>query len=346
MVRKTGIRTKLVRKTGLPFVLAGLRKRSGLVIGLMGVLCFLYVMSLHIWSIVFDGNTYYSDDILMDHLKTIGIQNGMISRGIDCDSVEKSLRMAFDGITWVSVEIDGTLLRVNIKEELNQETMADNVTGGYDLVAEDDGIVDSIITRTGTPQVRVGDEVTKGQVLISGIIDLHNDDGTVVSQRLVCADGDVFLQRVLEMDLRVDQSYEVEQTVQEQHGLYIAVPGYEEHFLLPVSSDYPARRETTIHQLRLFENYYLPIFYGTVDISYYDTQICFYQEEEFKIHCQEVLEEELENLKKKGVEIMENHVIIQSDDLCAYLRGSLVLRQRTGALKPVELSQDETDGSQ
>jgi hypothetical protein len=134
--------------------------------------------------------------------------------------------------------------------------------------------------------------------------------------------------------------------VQENRGLFLNVLGYEETFLLPVSSEYPARKETDVHQLKLFKNFYLPVFAGTVEIQYYDTEICFYDDDTFLLHCQEVLDEELENLKKKGVEIMENHVIIQSDDLCAYLRGTLTLKVRAGVSAPVSLPEDITDSSQ
>ena len=148
------------------------------------------------------------------------------------------------------------------------------------------------------------------------------------------------------MDMRIAQSYEVDQVVHENKGLYISILGRDQTFLLPVSFDYPVRKETDITQLKLFENFYLPVFVGSVDIQYYDTVTCFYEEEEFLNHCQEILNEELANLEKKGVEIMENHVIIQSDDLCAYLRGTLTLKVQAGVSAPVTMPEVAPDQSQ
>jgi similar to stage IV sporulation protein len=346
LVKKTGVQVRLLDKCGLPFFVNRYRKRGGLVLGLLLALLFLYVMRLYIWSIDIEGNTYYSDEVLTDYLETIGIKNGMKSKGIVCDDVEQSLRIAFDGITWVSVEIDGTLLRVNLKENLSQRDIPEENTQTRDLVSDYDGTVLSIITRTGTPKVKAGDTVTKGQILVSGVVELHDDGDAVIGQKQVYADADVFLQTDYEMDLRVDQSYEVNATVQENRGLFLSVLGHEETFLLPVSSEYPARKETEVHQLRLFKNFYLPVFAGIVDIQYYDTEICFYDDAAFQAHCQAVLEDELENLNKKGVEIMENHVIIQSDDLCAYLRGTLTLKVQAGVSAPVALPEDIPDSSQ
>lgn len=346
LVKKTGIKVRLLDKCGLPFFVYRYRKRGALVAGLLLAVIFLYIMSLHIWSIDFEGNIYYSDEVLMDYLETIGIKNGMNSKGIICDDVESALRIAFEGITWVSVEIDGTLLRVNLKENLNMQTVPEKNTDTCDLISDYDGIVLSIITRTGTPKVKAGDVVTKGQVLVSGIIDLHDDAATVIGSRYVYADADVYLQTEYEMNERIEQSYEVNSVVYENKGLFVSILGQQQTFLLPVSLDYPARKETDIKQLHLFDNFYLPIFVGAVDVQYYDTEICFYDDETFLNHCQEILDEELQNLDKKGVEIMENHVIIQSDDLCAYLRGTLILKVKAGVPTPITLPQDMPDQSQ
>lgn len=345
LVKKTGIKVRLLDKCGLPFFIYRYRTRGALAAGLLLAVVFLYVMSLHIWSIDFEGNTYYSDEVLMDYLETIGIRNGMKSKGILCDDIERSLRIAFDGITWVSVEIDGTLLRVNLKENLSLRTVPEEKTDTCDLVSDYDGTVLSIITRTGTPKVKAGDVVTKGQILVSGVIDLHDDAQTVIGNRYVYADADIYLQTDYEMNERVAQSYEVTRIVKENKGLLVSVLGYDQTFLMPVSLDYPARKETDVKQLHLFDNFYLPVFMGTVNIQYYDTEICFYDDDVFLVHCQEVLDHELQNLNKKGVEIMENHVIIQSDDLCAYLRGTLTLKVKAGIPAPITLPQDISEQS-
>ncbi len=346
LVKKTGIKVRLLDKCGLPFFVYRYKKRGALVAGLFLAVVFLYVMSLHIWSIDFQGNTYYSDEVLMSFLESIGIKNGMKSSRILCDDVESAMRIAFDEITWVSVEIDGTLLRVNLKENLNTQTIPEKSTETRDLVSDYDGVVLSIITRTGTPKVKAGDVVTKGQVLVSGVIELHDDAQMVTGNRVVYADADIYVQTEYEMDMRIAQSYEVDQVVHENKGLYISILGRDQTFLLPVSFDYPVRKETDITQLKLFENFYLPVFVGSVDIQYYDTVTCFYEEEEFLNHCQEILNEELANLEKKGVEIMENHVIIQSDDLCAYLRGTLTLKVQAGVSAPVTMPEVAPDQSQ
>ncbi len=342
LVRKTGIRVRLLKKCGLPFFIYRYRKRWVIPMGLILGLIFLYIMSLHIWSMDFEGNSYYSDETLMEFMESIGIKNGMLSKSLVCDDIESKLRIEFDKITWVSVEIDGTLLKVNIKENLNTRDLPEEETKTADLVADCDGTVLSIITRSGTPKVKAGDEVKAGDILVSGVIELHDDNSRLVDYNLTYADADVYIQTEYEINERIDQSYEVETVVYENKGLFVSLFGNEQTFLLPVSKDYPARKETDIHQLKLFDNFYLPLSFGAVNIEYYDTQILFYEDEEFLEYCEGVLNDKLQKIAKKGVEIIENNVIIQSEELCAYLTGSLTVSAKAETHVDVTLPEVES----
>lgn len=46
---------------------------------------------------------------------------------------------------------------------------------GIDLIATCDGVITQIITRKGIPLVHVGDQVKKGDILVSGRLETKND---------------------------------------------------------------------------------------------------------------------------------------------------------------------------
>ena len=74
-------------------------------------------MSLRIWAIDFDGNSYFTDELLLETLRDAGYETGMEKSGIVCDSLELLLRETYPEITWVSAQIKGTRLIVQLREK-------------------------------------------------------------------------------------------------------------------------------------------------------------------------------------------------------------------------------------
>ena len=110
-------------------------------------------------------------------LKEEGIYPGMQKKNVDCQGIVKALRKEYNDIVWVSASLDGSRLKIQIKENedafpIISSTQPDksNKTDPLpaDLVASTDGIITKLITRTGIPQVHIGDSVTKGTYLYLG----------------------------------------------------------------------------------------------------------------------------------------------------------------------------------
>ena len=108
---------------------------------------------------------------LTTFLKEEGIYPGMQKKNVDCQGIVKALRKEYNDIVWVSASLDGSRLKIQIKENedafpIISSTQPDksNKTDPLpaDLVASTDGIITKLITRTGIPQVHIGDSVTKG----------------------------------------------------------------------------------------------------------------------------------------------------------------------------------------
>lgn len=75
--------------------------------------------------------------------------------------------MKYNDISWVSAKITGTKLVVQIKEaDLKADEEKSAAPG--DIVADSDGMIESIVVRRGTAAVAPGDWVRAGDVLIYG----------------------------------------------------------------------------------------------------------------------------------------------------------------------------------
>ena len=181
----------VISRFGLPFLLHRYRRRKALAAGLLLALGILYGMSFFLWEVPISGNGYYSDAVLLRFLRENGIFPGKPMSLIGCDELEQLLRDEYPAITWVSLYKSGTKLCVELRENTQVLEAAPTRDQACDLVASADGVIESIITREGTPLVKAGDVVREGDVLVSGQITLTGDDGSELGTVLTRADADI-----------------------------------------------------------------------------------------------------------------------------------------------------------
>jgi similar to stage IV sporulation protein len=157
--------------------------------------CFLYSQT-YIWNISIEGNRVISEGELLDYLESVDIKAGIRGKEIDCSQVELKIREKYDDIGWVSVYVDQTKLCINVRESLydtyDKEDALSDKNKRYDLVADRDGTIISIVTRKGTSLVKPQDEVKKGQPLVEGTYKVLDDAGVVKSIQSVYGDALIF----------------------------------------------------------------------------------------------------------------------------------------------------------
>lgn len=193
LAQKAGVSVACTEEYGLRVYRKRYQYRQAFFAACFLLLFAIWFSSLHLWDIRIENNQYYTDDQILNCLKEHGIAKGILKKRVDCESLEQLLRDTFDRISWSAASVDGTILNINIAENYGtlQAVMADTTPG--DLVAEMDGTVDSLVIRKGVAQVKVGDMVTKGQVLVSGSVPRHNDALEVTGYEFVHADADIML---------------------------------------------------------------------------------------------------------------------------------------------------------
>lgn len=85
-----------------------------------------------------------------------------------------------------------------------------------------DGIVESVVTRQGTPLIKSGEEVKKGQELISGIVNITDDSQEVVRYEYVQADADVYVRYTIDYYDTFPLTIEKKFTGKKKNGVFLS----------------------------------------------------------------------------------------------------------------------------
>ena len=186
VARKTGCRVRIVEKRGLPFIINKYKERKTFVFGLAVFIVLFYIMSSFVWTIEIAGNEKVETQIIMDYLDEIGVRPGVLKYRINTENVANSIIIGINQLSWVSVAVKGTKLKINVAESIEAPKIIPKDIP-CDVVAAKDGVIESLIVKDGYSLVKEGDTVKEGDVLISGSIPILNED----SFRTVHAMGEV-----------------------------------------------------------------------------------------------------------------------------------------------------------
>lgn len=356
IIRKTHTKVTLEGRYGFPFFLARYRKRKLFFAGLFLCAVLLRAYSLFIWDIHFEGNERYPDTTLAEFLESEGVAPAMLRSRVDCPGIVKAIRKEYNDIVWVSASIDGSRLKIQIKE--NEDTFPEKDAsvvpdGGeekpVDLIASADGVVTKIVTRSGVPQVHVGDTVKKGDILVLGRVEVVNDSQEVVSYQYHRSDADVFADTQMEYTDTLPLTY--------QEKVYDGKKKYQPFIRLAdwtvsvgsIKNKYEhSERVTEETQIRLGENFYLPLFYGMKSVKSYSLVERTYSEEEARRLLSLDFKRFCEDLEEKGVQIRENNVKIHLCEDSASASGTVYLNERITEEADTEIltvERKETDES-
>lgn len=191
MARKCKVHPIVVKRYGLPFLLGHMKKRASFCLGIAGCFALVLFLSTRIWGISVEGQSYHTEESILEYLNSIDVYGGIDSKTLECARLEEQIRQEFNDIGWVSVEKKGSKIYIRVREVLLVEK--EKKPQPAHLVAQHSGRVVSIVTRSGTAKVKAGDKVKKGDVLISGTVKIYGDNQELVEKKYVHAEGTVLL---------------------------------------------------------------------------------------------------------------------------------------------------------
>jgi similar to stage IV sporulation protein len=339
--RKTGVGISIVKKHGLCFYLFRYRKRKVLIPAFIFSAVFVFFFTGRIWKIEIIGCASLGEDTILDYLKENNIVCGIPGAAIDNDALELSLRQDFDEIIWASVYEEGTKLVVCVQEELKlfENNDADEVC--TDLVATEDAVVSSIVTRSGLAAVKAGDEVKAGDILVNGRQEILNDDGEVGEYYYKSADADVMGYVEKEYEDWIDETQtDSYRTGKEHSRLTLTVSGY--RFVTPkLYSDFElSERIEDMHRISLFGGISLPVNYSVIrdyELTEKSKNLSLDEAKELALSN---LEQFISDLEENGVLISDKNVMIEKIGKKYHIYGQIKVCENIAKSSPTEVIEE------
>ncbi|MBR5248403.1 MAG: sporulation protein YqfD [Lachnospiraceae bacterium] len=341
IARKTGTRVVILQRVGLPFFVPVILSRKIFCLGLILCVAFWIGSSYFVWDIECSGNYQITDDVMMTFLKEQDVKVGMLKSKLDIEALEKEIRRSFNEVTWTSAKLNGTKLIIDMKE--NDVPLIPAIKedqGGKNLIAQYDGTIVSMIVRNGVPKVAIGDVITKGCVLVEGMIPIYNEDTTVREYQYVTSDADIFVRRKMTHQevLRFDY-IKKEYTGREKAGYYFRLGEKEIKFTMerPFLVYDSLIKEQSLRVLKKLD---IPVFFGQITYREYQNMEYRYSKEQAKELLLQKINKFFATLEEKGVHIIEKNVRIETEVDQWVLNADLTVEEAVGEL--IEIPMDDS----
>lgn len=198
------------RETGVPGFLSRFRRRYALLAGLALCVLLLFGGSFFVWDFDITGNSTVSDEQILRALEKYGIGIGTPGLSIDQEDLRNHVLLDLPDVSWMAVNVRGCTAHVQVVERVRSPEIVERRSAA-NVVAAKDGLVMKVEALDGQAQVLPGTTVTKGQLLISGVVDSASS-----GYRLLHGMGSVWARTWYELSVQVPLQIEKKTAVAEK----------------------------------------------------------------------------------------------------------------------------------
>lgn len=213
--QNASLETRVISNKGLPFIRFRYRKRWGIVAGFIFSMILICYLLSHIWIIDVQGCVEIPEQTMFEYLEQCGLKRGVNRKEIDVEKLKKELLLLEGRLSWITVNIDGTMANVVVGERVKAPDIIDPKDRYANVIASQDGIIRRIELYDGQPLLKVGDTVAKGEVIISGVTD-DQYDNTMLKYARGKVIAEVYIENNITVPLKETVIKESEKPVNER----------------------------------------------------------------------------------------------------------------------------------
>jgi len=254
VTRSLKYKLKITRKIGIPFLAFKYKKRKILFYGLAVLASIIFYISGFVWNIEICGVENEYQSIISEELENKNIHIGIRKSKINKNEIINQIRLNNDQFSWIGIEIVGTNLKVNANLADEKPEVINN-NENCNVIANKNAKITKIYVQNGTANVKIGDEIKVGDILINGYV-----DGVYTGRRFVHAlgeiKGEVSYTEVSNIDIKKEK---MKQTGRKEKRFCVKINNFEINFYKTISNFKKYDTIETNKRVRLFSDFYLPI---------------------------------------------------------------------------------------
>ncbi|MBO5939182.1 MAG: sporulation protein YqfD [Clostridia bacterium] len=338
--RERGISVVSEGERGLPSLLLRYRRRFGL---LVGALCFFLIILFSgrvLWGIEIDGNHTLSDEEVLSELRACGLTVGCRLSELDTEVLENRVLIFSDEISWISVNLIGTVAHVELREVEELPPDEPNFDAS-NLVAARSGKIELLENIRGSAVVSIGDLVVEGELLVSGLSEMQS--GGV---RYRCAEGQVFARTERDFLVEIPYAYQQKRYTGRKKSEKSLIFFEKEIKFFSNCRNLPATCDTinTVEYFSLWDGRTLPVGIRTVEYREYEMCDEVRDATEAISLAYECLYEQMEAEELEGSLVRKSTVTEISDD-ALILRCRAEYIENIAIVKEIEIGNREEETS-
>jgi len=185
IAKKTKCKVKIKSKKGIPFLLNRYKKRKIFLIFLLILVMIMFLSSNFVWNVEIRVEDDRKIENIMEDIESAGLKIGELKSSINTKNIISQIRLKREDIAWIGIELKGTNAIVKLSKAEKKPDIIDELDY-CSIVSNKTGVITKIKAQNGSINVKVGDTVKEGDVLINGWM-----EGKYTGIRYVHAKGEI-----------------------------------------------------------------------------------------------------------------------------------------------------------
>lgn len=206
-----GIIYTVERKRGVPVFLEKYKYRFGIYLGLICAFALIFLSHRFVWDIEVKGNETVTSKEVKELLREHGFSVGSYIPSVNTDKIENRILIDSERISWMSINIIGTVAEVQIRENVVPDRQSASAKPA-NLIARKSGIIEEVRLFRGRAMIGAGKYVNEGELLVSGLYDSVQE-----GFRYTRAAGEVLARTVEEFYIEIPYEYEKKEYTKDEY---------------------------------------------------------------------------------------------------------------------------------